>query len=178
MSWWNSVNISRSVKATWGLKNRRKVVAFGFVPLTGKQVIGSSGECQIPAIYNFGDSNSDTGCVSVAFHRILYPNGISFFGKPSGRYCDGRLIIDFVAEKLGLPFLNAYLDAIRANFQHGQILLQASTIQHVDGMLYGGGLNPLSLDVQLSQFEAVKEQAGELYAQDNVKNRLPTVEDF
>ncbi|KAL2903437.1 hypothetical protein RDABS01_002147 [Bienertia sinuspersici] len=80
---------------------------------------------------------------------------------------------------LGLPFLSAYLDAVRANFQHGaDFAASGTTIQHVDGKLYGGGLNPLSLDVQLSQFEAIKEQASELYAQDNAKNRLPRIEDF
>ncbi|KAL2938971.1 hypothetical protein RDABS01_022420 [Bienertia sinuspersici] len=115
MSWWNSVNISRSVKATWGLKNRLQVVAVGFVLLTGLIVfiIGSSGECQIPAIYNFGDSNSDTGCVSAAFRRVLYPNGIAFFGKPSGRYCDERVIIDFVDNVINrLPRLKDFSKAL------------------------------------------------------------------
>lgn len=109
LSWWNSASISRNTKATWVLKNRLQVVAVGFVLLVGvvvflslgsrsKPVLRLSGECQIPAIYNFGDSNSDTGCVSAAFRRVPHPNGISFFGKPSGRYCDGRLIIDFIGE--------------------------------------------------------------------------------
>ena len=30
--------------------------------------------------------------------RVPYPNGITFFGKPYGRYCDDRLIIDFIGE--------------------------------------------------------------------------------
>lgn len=109
MSWWNSLSISRVFKVVMGLKYRLQVVAVGFVLITGfilylslgppsKRLIESSEECQIPAVYNFGDSNSDTGCVSAAFGRVPYPNGISFFGKPSGRYCDGRLIIDFIGE--------------------------------------------------------------------------------
>lgn len=52
--------------------------------------------CHFPAIYNFGDSNSDTGTVSATFGRLSLPNGRTFFGKPSGRYSDGRLIIDFI----------------------------------------------------------------------------------
>ncbi|KMT07769.1 hypothetical protein BVRB_6g146920 [Beta vulgaris subsp. vulgaris] len=173
-----------------GLKYRLQVVAVGFVLITGfilylslgppsKRLIESSEECQIPAVYNFGDSNSDTGCVSAAFGRVPYPNGISFFGKPSGRYCDGRLIIDFIAEKLGVPYLSAYLDALQANFQHGaDFAASGTTIQHVDGKLYGSGLNPLSLDVQLLQFEELKERTSELYEQDNPKGRLPSPEDF
>ncbi|KNA25712.1 hypothetical protein SOVF_003330 [Spinacia oleracea] len=188
MNWSNPV--SRSFNSTWGLKTRLRVVVIGVVVIIGfillislgprsKRALGLSEECRIPAIYNFGDSNSDTGCVSAAFRRVPYPNGISFFGKPSGRYCDGRLIIDFIAEKLGLPFLSAYLDALQANFQHGaDFAASGTTIQHVNGELFGSGLNPLSLDVQLLQFEGLKERTSELYAQDKIKYRLSRLEDF
>lgn len=55
----------------------------------------SSSGCHFSALYNFGDSNSDTGSVSAAVRQVPYPNGLRF-GKPSGRYSDGRLIIDFI----------------------------------------------------------------------------------
>ena len=54
-----------------------------------------SSSCQFPAIYNFGDSNSDTGAVSAVFGPLVAPFGMTYFHKPSGRYSDGRLIIDF-----------------------------------------------------------------------------------
>lgn len=53
-------------------------------------------ECNFPAIYNFGDSNSDTGAISAAFLPIPAPYGELFFKKPAGRDCDGRLVIDFI----------------------------------------------------------------------------------
>jgi hypothetical protein len=56
----------------------------------------AGGDCQFPAIFNFGDSNSDTGGLSAAFGASPPPNGRTFFGMPSGRYCDGRLVIDFI----------------------------------------------------------------------------------
>lgn len=60
--------------------------------------------CNFPAIFNFGDSNSDTGGLSAAFGQAPYPNGETFFQTPSGRYCDGRLIIDFIGKRfLPLP---------------------------------------------------------------------------
>ena len=60
--------------------------------------VGGGGvlRCDFPAIYNFGDSNSDTGGISAALSEIHAPNGETFFGHPSGRACDGRLIIDFI----------------------------------------------------------------------------------
>lgn len=55
--------------------------------------------CGFPAIYNFGDSNSDTGGKSAAFHEVQPPNGETFFRKPFGRVCDGRLIVDLIGKK-------------------------------------------------------------------------------
>ncbi|KAI3957739.1 hypothetical protein MKX01_007570 [Papaver californicum] len=55
----------------------------------------TSKKCNFSAVFNFGDSNSDTGGISAAFYAIGSPNGETFFGKPSGRVCDGRLIVDY-----------------------------------------------------------------------------------
>lgn len=52
-----------------------------------------------PAVFNFGDSNSDTGgLVAGIGDRLDPPNGQNYFQKPSGRFCDGRLIIDFLSK--------------------------------------------------------------------------------
>lgn len=55
-----------------------------------------SSACEFPAIYNFGDSNSDTGGISASFYPMGSPYGETFFHGPAGRGCDGRLIIDFI----------------------------------------------------------------------------------
>lgn len=52
--------------------------------------------CDYPALYNFGDSNSDTGGIAAIFYPPGPPSGETYFGKPSGRASDGRLIIDFI----------------------------------------------------------------------------------
>lgn len=62
----------------------------------GEESTVSKTHCSFPAIYNFGDSNSDTGGISAAFEPIRYPYGDRFFHKPTGRDSDGRLIVDFV----------------------------------------------------------------------------------
>uniref|UniRef100_A0A7N0VKE6 Uncharacterized protein n=1 Tax=Kalanchoe fedtschenkoi TaxID=63787 RepID=A0A7N0VKE6_KALFE len=107
--------------------------------------------CGFPAIYNFGDSNSDTGATSAAFFPRAWPSGETFFHEPAGRTCDGRLIIDFIAEKLKLPYLDAYLDSIATGFETGaNFATGGSTIrQQNESFLFA---SPFSLDVQLAQF--------------------------
>lgn len=63
---------------------------------------GHGRSCHFPAIYNFGDSNSDTGGKSAAMWEINPPNGETFFGKPSGRYCNGRIVLDFIGKWLSV----------------------------------------------------------------------------
>lgn len=58
--------------------------------------------CEFRAIFNFGDSNSDTGGFWAAFPAQPGPFGMTFFGRPTGRASDGRLVIDF----LGTLFLS------------------------------------------------------------------------
>ena len=58
----------------------------------------ASTDFNFPAVFNFGDSNSDTGGrVAAGFEAIFPPYGSTFFGGPAGRFCDGRLIIDFLS---------------------------------------------------------------------------------
>ncbi|KAH7687189.1 GDSL lipase/esterase protein [Dioscorea alata] len=77
-----------------------------------------------PPIISFGGSLSDTGNLLHHLHNncsIAHsPYGITFFHHPTGRHSDGRLIIDFLAEAIGLPFLPPYLAGpAQHNFQQG-----------------------------------------------------------
>ncbi|XP_020082746.1 alpha-L-fucosidase 3-like [Ananas comosus] len=113
----------------------------------------ASGTCGFPAVFNFGDSNSDTGGLSAAFGQAPPPNGESFWGRPMGRYYDGRVAVDFIAHKLGLPYLHAYLDSVGSNFSHGANFATAgSTIRPQNTTLSQSGFSPISLDVQSWQF--------------------------
>ncbi|KAK4282060.1 hypothetical protein QN277_013481 [Acacia crassicarpa] len=132
----------------------------------------ASSDCDFPAIFNFGDSNSDTGGLSAAFGQAGPPHGESFFHHPAGRYCDGRLVIDFIAERLGLPYLNAFLDSVGSNFSHGANFATAgSTVRPQNTTLrQTGGFSPFSLDVQFNQFSDFQRRSqtfrnkGGLYA--------------
>ncbi|KAK3443217.1 hypothetical protein EUGRSUZ_B03276 [Eucalyptus grandis] len=79
------------------------------------------------------------------------PNGETYFHKPSGRYCDGRLLIDFIAEDLRLPHLSAYLDSVGSNFSHGANFAVAGSSIRPQTTIQGGYI-PISLNVQLVEF--------------------------
>lgn len=66
------------------------------VVLMAMLVSSSESKCEFEAIFNFGDSNSDTGGFWAAFPAQGPPYGMTYFKKPSGRASDGRLIIDFL----------------------------------------------------------------------------------
>lgn len=57
-------------------------------------------KCKFEAIFNFGDSNSDTGGFWAVFPAQHGPNGMTFFKKPTGRATDGRLILDFLGNNI------------------------------------------------------------------------------
>ncbi|KAJ7970845.1 GDSL esterase/lipase [Quillaja saponaria] len=167
------------------MESKRVIYALGvlLLCLAGllSEVKGGDGstKCGFPAIYNFGDSNSDTGAISAAFTQLHPPNGESFFGHPSGRYCDGRLIIDFIAEELKLPYLSAYLDSIGSNFRYGANFATGGSSIHP------GGFSPFHLGVQITQFTQFKSRTAALYNQLSsnrnvlpLKNSLPRPEDF
>lgn len=55
-----------------------------------------------PAVFNFGDSNSDTGELTTGLgFELPLPYGQTYLKTSStGRFCDGRLIVDFLSKFL------------------------------------------------------------------------------
>ncbi|XP_051143966.1 GDSL esterase/lipase At5g14450-like [Andrographis paniculata] len=136
-------------------------------------------QCSFPAIYNFGDSNSDTGGSSAAFDLVPPPNGESFFGRPAGRECDGRLIIDFIAEHLGLPYLNPYLDWLSTSYRQGvNFAAGRSTIRGQNKTMVELGTSPFSLDVQIAQFDQFKAKASKLQQRESNGCKLSKPQEF
>lgn len=75
-------------------------------------------------IYAFGDSFTDTGNTHSATGPQFFgqvsspPYGATYFHRPTNRYSDGRLVVDFLANSLSLPFLPPYLNRT-ADFSQG-----------------------------------------------------------
>uniref|UniRef100_J3L2D1 Esterase n=1 Tax=Oryza brachyantha TaxID=4533 RepID=J3L2D1_ORYBR len=65
-------------------------------------------------LFSFGDSLTDTGNFPFIFGNdsrepaLRPPYGETFFRRATGRFSDGRLVVDFIADALGLPFVRPY----------------------------------------------------------------------
>ncbi|KAM3378214.1 GDSL esterase/lipase [Capsicum galapagoense] len=130
-----------------------------------------------PAVFNFGDSNSDTGgLVAGVGDRLEPPNGQTYFKNPSGRFCDGRLIIDFLMDAMDLPFLNSYLDSLAApSFRRGANFAAAgSTILPATA----SSVSPFSFGIQVSQFFRFKNRVSEIQAKTRKYDKYIPAQDF
>ncbi|KAK4433159.1 GDSL esterase/lipase [Sesamum alatum] len=84
---------------------------------------------KVKKMFVFGDSYADTGNLPSSVSRSWKPPyGITFPGKPSGRFSDGRVLTDYIASFVGIrsPFpyrqlKNLNTETIRygINFAHG-----------------------------------------------------------
>uniref|UniRef100_A0A0E0C5C8 SGNH hydrolase-type esterase domain-containing protein n=1 Tax=Oryza meridionalis TaxID=40149 RepID=A0A0E0C5C8_9ORYZ len=78
-----------------------------------------------PRVFCFGDSLTDTGNIAFLYGNdsrpsLWPPYGETFFHHATGRATNGRLIIDFIAEAMGLPFVRPYWGGQTAgNFASG-----------------------------------------------------------
>ncbi|KAA8515153.1 hypothetical protein F0562_018332 [Nyssa sinensis] len=74
------------------------------------------------SVFSFGDSLADTGNLlhfsqsGQLPHFGLPPYGETYFHHPTGRCSNGRLITDFIAHYLGLPFIPPYF-----GFKNGSV---------------------------------------------------------
>lgn len=129
-----------------------------------------------PAVFNFGDSNSDTGELSSGLGFRLQPSyGQSYFFNPpsSGRFCNGRLIVDFLMEAIDRPYLRPYLDSVSTqSYRRGcNFAAGGSTVQKANA----ASISPFGFGVQVSQFITFKSKVLQLLQQDeDLQKYLPS----
>ncbi|XP_057787310.1 GDSL esterase/lipase At5g08460-like [Salvia miltiorrhiza] len=79
-------------------------------------LLANGGAAKYTAMYVFGDSLTDPGnnkyFVDSTAKADYLPYGMDFSEGPTGRFCNGKLIVDFLAEMVGLPMLPSYVDVI------------------------------------------------------------------
>ncbi|KAL5700733.1 hypothetical protein ACHQM5_026142 [Ranunculus cassubicifolius] len=112
-----------------------------------------------PIIFNFGDSNSDTGgLVAGLGYTVNLPYGRTFFRRSTGRLSDGRLVIDLLCETVNSSYLSPYLDSLGSNFNNGAnfAIVGSSTLPKYV---------PFALNIQVMQFAHFKTRSAEVMAQ-------------
>ncbi|ESQ33986.1 hypothetical protein EUTSA_v10007853mg [Eutrema salsugineum] len=118
------------------------------------------------SIISFGDSIADTGNyihlssdVNHPPQAAFLPYGETFFRSPSGRYSDGRLIIDFIAEFLGLPYVPPYFGSQNVSFEKGINFAVYGATALDRAFLLAKGIESdftnVSLSVQLNIFKQI-----------------------
>ncbi|KAF8730705.1 hypothetical protein HU200_016565 [Digitaria exilis] len=128
--------------------------------------VSSAGQapCCYKRLFSLGDSiidNGNLGAVNPNISALAFPYGETFFHHPTGRFCDGRVIVDFIAEALRLPFLTPFLAGKTAeDFEHGANFAVAGATALSQQFFKDMGLDltiipPFSLDVQVEWFKRV-----------------------
>ncbi|MED6192832.1 hypothetical protein PIB30_013722 [Stylosanthes scabra] len=118
------------------------------------------------ALFVFGDSLFDVGNnnyinTTTDFQSNYPPYGESYFNYPSGRFSDGRVLPDFIAEYAKLPLIQPYLFAGNQRYSDGVNFASAGAGALVE--TYQGLV--VDLKTQLSNFQKVskvlKQKLGE-----------------
>ncbi|EXC01345.1 GDSL esterase/lipase 1 [Morus notabilis] len=79
-------------------------------------------EKHVSPLFVFGDSIFDPGnnnYINTIVKANYYPYGETFFKYPTGRFSDGRIIPDFIAEYAKLPLIPPYLQPGNHEFSYG-----------------------------------------------------------
>ncbi|XP_056867150.1 sinapine esterase isoform X2 [Raphanus sativus] len=128
-------------------------------------VTSSKAPCRYKSIISFGDSIADTGNylhlsdVNHPPQAAFLPYGVTFFNVPTGRNSDGRLIIDFIAEFLGLPYVPPYFGSQNVSFDQGVNFAVYGATALDRAFLVEKGIvsdfTNVSLSVQLNTFKKI-----------------------
>lgn len=123
-------------------------------------LLGLCSASNVPANFVFGDSLVDVGNNNyiVSLSKANYiPNGIDF-GRPTGRYTNGRTIVDIIGQEVGFkdftppylaPSTNVAVALKGVNYASG-----GGGILNHTGKIFGGRIN---LDAQLDNFANTRQ---------------------
>ncbi|XP_020522579.1 GDSL esterase/lipase 5-like isoform X1 [Amborella trichopoda] len=142
-------------------------------------VLGRSAYAKMINFFVFGDSTVDTGTnkylnFTKESGANFFPygeNAAEFFGKPTGRFSDGKVVTDFIAELANLPLIPPYLKP-HADLSYGANFASAGA-----GILEATHKGKtLALEVQVNLFvefqEKLKRKLGSVKSKEIFSNAV------
>ncbi|XP_057535666.1 GDSL esterase/lipase 2-like [Amaranthus tricolor] len=158
--------MGRRISSSTNIFPKLAVYTSSLVILLCRPTISSDELIDKTPLFVFGDSLFDSGMT--LYNGVegagaeFWPYGFTFFKKPAGRYSDGRVIPDFIAQLSGLPFfIRPYLLPGLDDYSMGVSFASASACVLVETR--PGTIN---LMTQLYYFDKMvqklKDQVGEM----------------
>ncbi|RVW43158.1 GDSL esterase/lipase 7 [Vitis vinifera] len=148
--------------------------------VTSPSASASSSSPLVPAFFIIGDSSVDCGnnnFLGTLARADHLPYGRDFdTHKPTGRFCNGRIPVDYLALRLGLPFVPSYLgqSGVVEDMIHGVNYASAGA-----GIIFSSGSElgqHISFTQQIEQVTDTFQQfilsLGEAAANDLISNSL------
>ncbi|CAM6067227.1 unnamed protein product [Sphagnum tenellum] len=138
--------------------------------------------CSYEGVYAFGDSLTDVGNGIASFPNQFIrsesvPYGLQFPHHAADRFCDGRLLVDFLAFGVGLSPIYAYLRGFAADFSNGvNFAASGATARSITTWDATAKFNsPFTLSTQLQWLQRYRVRLEFYYTQTRVTQVLPTV---
>ncbi|XP_019200074.1 PREDICTED: GDSL esterase/lipase At1g09390-like [Ipomoea nil] len=133
------------------------VLFFSFLVCLLLLVSSVPSECNPkPVIFNFGDSNSDTGNFFI-IRGMLSQLPQNFSLPVQDRLCNGRLVLDFLCESLNARHLSPFMESVGSNFTNGVNFALAGSSAFPRS-------TPFSLAVQVAQFARFKSRSLQFFS--------------
>ncbi|XP_010258913.1 PREDICTED: GDSL esterase/lipase At1g71250-like [Nelumbo nucifera] len=132
-------------------------------------VVQSGDSANVPAIFIFGDSLSDSGnnnYIPTLAKSNYPPYGIDFPLGPTGRFSNGKLVVDILAEMLGLPYAPPFSDPSTMN--NLQILQGVNYASATAGVLDETGkqyMGSIPFNRQIDDFQQTVSRIYTLFGQ-------------
>ncbi|KAI3965201.1 hypothetical protein MKX01_027692 [Papaver californicum] len=135
------------------------VTFFLLIQFLSAEALRQSSHClkAVPALYIFGDSLVDSGNNNYlqTLSKVNFtPYGIDFPYGATGRFTNGKTVVDFFAKWLGLPYVPPYLGL--SEEEKGKIITGINYASGAAGILQESGTatgDNLSLEEQINYFE-------------------------
>ncbi|KAI3450956.1 hypothetical protein Pfo_007621 [Paulownia fortunei] len=140
---------------------------------TGAGIV--AGSPQFTAMFAFGDSLTDPGnnnYLNSLAKANYVPYGVDFYEGPSGRFCNGKTVIDYLGDMLEIPVLPAYTSP----FAMGKnVLWGVNYASAAGGILEETGQNlgeRFSLSEQVENFESTLNRLKSQMEDEELSNYL------